>query len=190
MKGAMLAEYLRWYATRYDGERLAQMIRENPACQSSGLTQDPPSFGIVASVWYPAEAFHAVLDAATWGMTDEQKHSLAVDGTEVVVEKMFRGVYAVLFRMLATPERYSSHIQRAWSQLHSTGTRELKILRTGEAVSSIRDWPAHHPLLCVMVHETTRAVFARMNIGTVLVKREQCVSKGHAECSARVRWMA
>lgn len=194
MKGAMLAEYLRWYATRYDVERLTGMIRDNPVCKASGLNVDPPAFGIVSSIWYPAEAFHAVLDGATWGMSEEEKQRLTIEGTEHVTEKMFRGMYAVLFRLLATPERYATHIQRAWSQLHSTGEREFRLVsgaktaKTGEAISTIRAWPAHHPLLCAMVHETTRAVFARMELGAVTVRREQCISKGHTECVARVRW--
>ncbi len=190
MKGAMLAEYLRWYATRHDSERLAQLIGDSAVCIAAGLTVETPVFGIVSSVWYPAPAFHAVLEAATWGMNDEEKNRLVVEGTEVVTEKMFRGMYEVLFRLLATPERYSTHIQRAWNQLHTSGARELRITKPGEALSFVRSWPAHHPLLCAMVHETTRAVFSRMGIGKVVVRREQCVSKGHHECVARVHWSA
>jgi hypothetical protein len=110
------------------------------------------------------------------------------ESTDAVVEHMLRGLYAVLFALVASPDRYARHIQRAWNQLHDTGTREVRIVAPGEAESIIREWPGHHPILCEMVHETTRAVFSHMRVGQVSVTRERCVSRGAHACVARVRW--
>ncbi len=188
MKGAIFAEYLRWYATVYDGARLARAIRDNPICREGGLTAEPPVFGIVPSIWYPARVCHAVLDAATLGMNDIEKTRFVVDGTQFVADKLMSGLYATLVRWMGTPERFSAHIQSGWNQLHTSGEREIRIVKPGEALSLVRAWPGHHPLLCRMIHETARSVFARMGIGTVTSSFENCVSLGHHECVARLQW--
>jgi hypothetical protein len=188
MKGAMLAEYLRWYSSHYDVERLRRFVREDEACLAAGLAEDRPAFAIVSSEWYSAALFHRLLDVAMETLSPEGRERFVREGTDAVADSMIRGLYSVLFSLVATPERYGRYIQRAWRQLHDTGEREVRILAPGLAESRIRRWPAHHPTLCLLVHETTRAVFTKMGLSGVTVAREQCVDEGAPECVAVLRW--
>lgn len=187
MKGAMLAEFLRWYATHYDSEPLRRFVQSDPDCVRAGLDADRPGLGVVPSEWYAAPLFHRLLDVAFASMSAGERALFVRRSTEAVSGQMIRGVYGALFALLATPDRYVRHIQRAWSQLHNTGVREV-ILRSTEAESIIREWPAHHPVLCMMVHATTHALFERMLGKPVEIEMLRCVSHGHADCMARLRW--
>ncbi|MBL8682277.1 MAG: hypothetical protein JNK05_24125 [Myxococcales bacterium] len=188
MKGAMLAEFLRWYSAHHDDTPVRVLIESDPEARSLGLDGSRAPFGLVTSEWYPATLFHRILDAGLGRFSSSERHRLMQNAADAVAVTMLRGLYSVLFALVATPDRYSRHIQRAWSQLHDTGTREVLIVRPGEAESIIRAWPAHHPYLCQMVHETTRAVFSHMRVGAVTVERERCIDDGSPECVARVRW--
>lgn len=188
MKGAMLAEFLRWYSAHHDDAAIRALIDTDADAASLGLDSSRPSFGLVTSEWYPASLFHRIVDAGLGPFTTSERDKLMHNATDAVATTMLRGLYSVLFALVATPDRYSRHIQRAWSQLHDTGKREVLIVRPGEAASIIRAWPAHHPYLCQMVHETTRAVFSHMRVGAVSVERESCVVDGSPECVARLRW--
>jgi hypothetical protein len=190
MKGAMLAEYLRWYSAHYDVAPVRRVIETDADARVFGLDPSRPTFGIVTSEWYPATMFHRIVDAGLSHLSDAERAKLLRDATDAVAATMLNGLYAVLFTLVATPERYSRHIQRAWRQLHDTGERQVRIVRAGEAESIIRAWPAHHRYLCQMVHETTRAVFSHMRVGSVSVEQERCIDDGAPECVARVRWSA
>jgi hypothetical protein len=187
MKGAMLAEFLRWYATHYDSEPVRRFVQSDPCCVRARLDADRPSFGVVPSEWYSAALFHRLLDVAVAPMSQGERALFVRRSTEAVSGHMIRGVYGALFSLIATPDRYVRHIQRAWNQLHNTGVREV-VLRPNEAESIIREWPAHHPILCMMVHATTHALFERMLGKHADIERVRCVSQGHADCMSRLWW--
>lgn len=183
----MVAEYLRWYASHYDAHDVRELVRTHRGCIEAGLVADRAAFGVVPGEWYPAQVFHPLLDVALDTMTPDEREQFIERSTDAVSAQLIRGLYSVLFALVATPERYSRHIQRAWNQLHDTGEREV-ILGPNHAVSTIRNWPAHHPVLCSMVHATTRALFSRMLDRRVQSERVRCVSEGHPDCASVLRW--
>lgn len=188
MKGAILAEFLRWYAARANTQSLGRLIDESPLCRQVGFVSDDPAFGLIQSAWYPASAIHWLTDATLTPLAPSARSALLREGVDHVTERLFRGLYSVLFTLVATPDRYGRHIQRAWRQLHDSGEREVNLVGPGQAVSITRDWPAHHPVLCEIVSETTRAVFTRMKVGIVEIERSQCISRGDTMCVTKLRW--
>lgn len=187
MKGAMVAEYFRWYASHYDASAVRELVRTHPECLAAGLVAERPAFGVVPSEWYSATVLHKLIDVALAPMSEAERAQFIERSTAAVSAQLIRGLYSVLFALVATPERYSRHIQRAWNQLHDTGEREVS-LGADHAVSIIRRWPGHHPALCSMVHATTRALFARMLDRAVTLERARCVSEGHPDCASILRW--
>jgi hypothetical protein len=187
MKGAMLAEYIRWFASNHDSEHVRRFVRSDGLSIAAGLDADRPAFGIVPSEWYSAAVFHRLLDVAFERMTDAERAQCIDRSTDAVSAQLIRGLYAVLFALVATPDRYSRHIQRAWNQLHDTGVRDV-VVASDHAMSTIREWPGHHTVLCTMVHSTTRAIFSRMLDRPVRLERLRCVSDGHPDCASRLTW--
>lgn len=188
LKGAAFGEFLEWYFAHHQGEALREAVARLPPEARAGLDPRERRLGVVASTWYPAPAVHAVLDAFARAHPDAERAPLVHDGVQVVVTRMFRGLYAVLFELVATPERYTRHIQRAWRQLHDTGQREVQLLGPGEALSITSQWGGHHPVLCELTVETMCAVFERMGCKRVSAQRLECVSRGAHRCSAQLRW--
>jgi hypothetical protein len=187
MKAAMVAEYFRWYTIHYDASAVRERVRTSATCRAAGLDADRPLFGVVPSEWYSTVVLNELIDVALDPMIEAERAEFIERSTAAVSAQLMRGLYSVLFALVATPERYSRHIQRAWNQLHDSGEREVS-LGSDHAVSVIRRWPAHHPALCSMVHATTRALFSRMLDRPVRIERARCVSEGHPDCASILRW--
>ncbi|MEI8256841.1 MAG: hypothetical protein WCJ30_14300 [Deltaproteobacteria bacterium] len=188
IKGAAFGEFIGWYAEQHDLTPIRRVVAALPPEQRAGLEPDAPKLGVVVSNWYPTTVVDLVLDQIVSLHGENGSRVIAHDGVQVVSARMFRGLYAVLFGLVASPTRYARHIQRAWLQLHDTGTREVTIERANEALSVTRNWRGHHPLMCDITLETMRAVFERMGCDAVEVSRIQCVGAGAPDCRARVRW--
>ncbi len=188
IKGALIRAFLVWYQGRYGRERMAELIQRVPMPHRAALSLERDGFGVLANGWYPAPMVHAVLE------TMEQLHgraempSLLREGCEHATAALLRGVYMLLFRMVASPPMYSRNIQRAWLKLHSSGERELTLRGPDEAESFIRNWPDHHPWTCLLAHETLRFAFRAMGYRQVEVERTRCVAEGHPHCQATLRF--
>ncbi len=190
IKGAAFGEFIGWYAEHHDLTPIRRAIAAVPMDRRAGLEPDEPRLGVVVSAWYPSTMVHLVLDQIVLVHGETGSQAIAHDGVQVVVSRMFRGLYSVLFGLVATPARYARHIQRAWLQLHDTGTRVVTLEGPNSALSVTRDWRGHHPLMCDITLETMQAVFQKMGCEDVEVSRLQCVRTGASDCRARVRWRA
>ncbi len=129
-----------------------------------------------------------LLDVVTERWSDAERSALAREANAHVVAKLSRGLYAALFRTVASPARYAKYIQRMWNVLHTTGLRTIVIEREGVLRSTTADWPGHHPFLCEVTVETMRAVFEAMGCEDVQVDRIGCISRGAKVCTAVVRY--
>jgi hypothetical protein len=188
VKGAALREFLSWYTVHRQRAPLDGAIAALPAGERAGLVPGAEALGVVPSTWYPSRVTHVLLDAICNEMPTAARGRMVKEATEHVVDRMIRGVYAVLFRMVATPDRYAGQIQRVWGQLHDTGERRVQLQGGCEAESVTRGWAGHHELLCEVASETMGQVFERMGCGDVLVRRTACVARGDADCRTHLRW--
>ncbi len=172
------------YGTQHHAKFLACVV---PEAQTQ-LDSSKPALGILASTWYPPTVLFPILDVVSDGLSRAEQAKLALDGTDTVVRILMRGLYQTLFRMVASPSLYAKYIQRAWNILHTTGRREIVIEREGLAVSTVSDWPGHHPLLCEITTATMKAVFEAMGCIHVSLERVSCVSDGTHECRSLLRY--
>ncbi len=190
VKGSAITYFVDWYAHHYDARTLMAIVARIPEAERGDLDPGTATLGLIPTAWYPAAAVARVLDDVTEGMTGAERTRLVKESTAASVDHGIRGIFRLAFKLLVTPERYAKHIQRFWNQLHDTGTRRVEIVAPGEAISSIEDWPGHHPLLCAVTMETMAAIFRRMGLEDVEVRRVECVSNQDPRCTAVVRWRA
>jgi hypothetical protein len=183
VKGAVIREFLLWYEARHRLDR-ARVLERVDADERHWLNVDEPALGILVSEFYPSSVLFPILDVVCEPWSESERTGLAREANAIVVAKLSRGIYAALFRTVATPARYAKYIQRVWNVLHTTGRRQLVIEREGFVRSTTRDWPGHHPFLCEVTMETMRAVFEAMGCADVSVERMSCVSQGAGACTA------
>ena len=187
VKGSALREFALWYEGRHGRAYVSAVLGRLVSTDQDLLWPDRQAFGLVASDWYPVEVAHAILDAIAAGRTPDEMHALVRDASEFTVRRLTRGLYQYLFRMVASPNLYAKHVQRAWRTLHTTGTRRVA-LTSGVADSTIEDWPGHHPWLCLLTMETMRSVFLAMRCHDVELTRVECMSEGGGRCRALLRY--
>lgn len=188
IKGAAFREFVLWYERTYGADDLAGAIARVPREDRGGLRSGIPGLGVLASSWYPAAVANRLLDAVSAQHDEDTLARIARDGSRAIVDVMLYGIYRFLFERVSTPARYARHIGRLWRQLHTTGERQIRLTSSTQADSTIADWPAHHPLMCLITMETMGAVFEAMRCREVVVVRTACVSQHGPLCRATIRW--
>jgi hypothetical protein len=183
VKGAVIREFLVWYESVYGRAYVERVCTRLEPSELTKLSPERMGLGMLPTGWYSSNIVHAVLDGVTEGATRSEITALLREGNAIVVQRMTRGLYQFLFRMVGSPSLYAKHIQRAWRLLHTTGERHME-LSPGRADSSIRSWPGHHPVLCELTTETMRTVFEIMGCRNVTAQPLACVSRGDLECRA------
>jgi len=184
IKGAALAEFLRWYTTVHGHARL-QALPE-PVLEALDLSQRGAV--VLASKWYPAPVVHQLLESLVRDLSATERRQLVVDGARAVMEATLRGVYRLLFRTMMSPARYAQHSQKLWDRYYSSGRMTKRLVAPNVHATEIADWPGHHPLLCDLHVESARYIYAAMRCESVDVQRTTCVSIGAPICSFEVRW--
>lgn len=187
VKGSVIREFALWYEGRHGTAYVDAFLGLLPPNHHDLVWTGRPALGIVSTTWYPSEVVHALLDAVSQGRTDEAMRSLIRNANEVTVAKLSRGLYQLLFKMVASPALYAKHVQKAWRTLHSTGMRKV-VLSQGLADSTIDAWSGHHRWLCLVTMETMRAVFGAMGCTNVVLERTECVHDGHPRCRALLHY--
>jgi len=188
IKGAAIREVVRWYARTNGRERLAQAVTQMPPALAVQLDPNDDALGIIASSWYDAALVHAMLDAIVAPYPAGDRSALLKTAAREAVATSMRGVYKFVIGQIVTPGFYARNIQRLWGLLHDGGSREIRIVRDGLAISRTWNWPGHHPLLCEVTIETMCAIFELTGKRDVVARRTRCVAEGAHECVAEVRW--
>jgi hypothetical protein len=187
VKGAAIREFLLWHDAQYGHAQTLRLVEGVPPDLARLLTPAEPGLGVLGATWYPSSLVHPMLDRLA-ASTRDGGRQFALEANRVVVPRMIRGVYRVLFDAVATPERYAAHVQRLWRNLHTTGERSMVIRTPGEALSAVERWPAHHPLLCWITIYTMAFLFEAMGYTHWSVDRVACVSSGGARCETILRF--
>jgi hypothetical protein len=188
IKGAALGEFVRWYAESRSPVELRHIIGDLP--EHARVLFDPasPTLGVLPSTWYPASVIHSLLDAMTVGMSRAERGIWAAEGGEVVMRRTLSGIYRALVRVMATPERYPRFAPRIWTQYYRSGQFIVENEGSARAVSRIREWRSHHPVLCEMNSAAGAVIYEVMGCRGVEVRREACVDDGDAECRFITTW--
>jgi hypothetical protein len=187
-KGASIRSFLGWYERSQDRERVIRAIRQLPPEHRLLLDADRDAFGVLPSRWYPSELVHALVDALTAGLSEEQLDRLARDGARVIIKDGLNGVYKMIFDLLVTPERYARHSHRIWRMFHDTGSTDVVVVGPREQRARITDRWGHHPFICRLNRASTAVLYGEMKCRNVVLTDEGCVARGDRECVSLVRW--
>lgn len=190
VKGAIIRDFVEWFGARQGAEAVRRLGHRLPPHLQAMIDVEAPAFHLLASSWYPAKLVHALFDALAEGRTPDEMQRFIHDANREFLRTggARKSVYRFFLDKLATPDLYAFFVPRFWKQLHSTGTREVKIVRRGLAESKTRGWAGHGPHLCTMAIETMCTVFEAMGCRDVTWERTLCVSNGDKECKTIVRW--
>jgi hypothetical protein len=187
VKGAAVREFLLWYERKRGGESSADLLSSLPPDLAEHVHPELPALGILASTWYPSALAHHLCDRLCEGRTDEGQ-LLARDANAEVVPRMIKGIYAVLFRAVASPTLYAMNVDRQWRRLHTTGKRNIEVRDRHEAFSTVTAWDGHHPMLCWITIYTMVYVFHAMGFEHVSADRVECVTHGAKRCATILRY--
>jgi hypothetical protein len=188
IKGAAFREFVCWYGDTRGPTALRQAALRGKVTEP--LNPNHPALGVIASVWYEAEIVHRLLDGMTMGLSNTEIQALANDGSAAVMGATLRGVYRVLFAWMATPARYARYAPKLWSAYYDSGQVRIEMPHDRCAISHVRDWSTHHPVICELNRGAARAIYTAMGRRGVQVERQACVTDGDAECRFRTTWNA
>ena len=188
IKGAAFLEFLRWYEGQVGPERLRCIARAVPAVGDYELFPERRVLGVLASTWYPAELVHCLLDEIAGGLSPQDRGSLAMSGSQAVMDATLRGIYRTLFRWMASPQRYAKYAPKLWGAYYDSGRFSVTMPSNTEAVATIRDWATHHPLICDLNKGAAKAIYDAMGCADTSVERTACVANGDPECRFVTRW--
>lgn len=191
IKGAAFREFVAFYRASYGAEALAGHVREMPERLATELDAGDSTLGVLTSQWYEAELVHALLDEISRGKSEAALRELAVAGSRAVMRSTLRGLYRMLFEWMATPERYARYGPKLWSSYYDSGETRIELMPDGNgAISWVRDWRSHHPLICELNRGAALEIYGAMGCTEVECERMQCVGRGDPECQFVTRWKA
>lgn len=190
VKGVALREFLVWLEQTHGRERMVAVAHGLPASARDALRLDDrlPSVGVLSSRWYPAAAIHALFDSVFAGLDASARAALVDRSADAVMAATLGGVYQVLFKWLATPERYARFADRLWRSYYDTGEMSVEQIGRHRAECTITDWRSHHPAACDMNRAAAAAIYRAMGCREVVVRRVACVAEGAAECRFVTTW--
>lgn len=189
IKGVAVREFVRWYERRVGPARFQALVSGLPAIARDAFDLSAPGLGIVSTTWYPAGAVNALLDAIEQQIEPKDRERVTLEAARAVMDVTLSGVYRVLFRMMASPERYARYCQKLWSTYYDSGRIEIVLSQEGTtAVTTTSGWTAHHPLSCDLNRGASVAIFLAMGCRNVSCVREACVVQGAPACRFVTRW--
>jgi len=124
----------------------------------------------------------------TNGLDAAERDRMARGLAKAVMDGTLRGVYGILFNMMATPERYARHAPRLWSKYYDEGKVEVTLPTPSSMIGKVTDWRGHHPFLCAVVRFARVAALEAM--GCTNVRSEfRCKSQvGGNVCVTELHW--
>jgi hypothetical protein len=189
IKGAAFREFIAYYRATYGAAALAGAVSAMPAMLRQTLDPQDAALGLLASDWYAAEVVHALLDEISRGKSEAALKELAASASGAVMRATLTGLYRVLFGWMATPERYARYAPKLWGTYYDSGETEVELVSGGlAAISTVRNWRSHHPLICELNRGAALEIYSAMGCLDVECERELCVSRGDSHCRFVTRW--
>jgi hypothetical protein len=189
IKGAAFREFIAYYRGAHGSAALATAVTAMPGVYQRELDVRDPALGVLTSEWYPAELVHALLDEIARGKSEAELRELATAASGAIMRATLRGLYRVLFEWMATPERYARYAPKLWGTYYDSGDVTVALVESGlGAVSVVRDWRSHHPLICELNRGAALEIYGAMGCRDVANERAQCVSRGDPHCRFVTSW--
>jgi hypothetical protein len=190
IKGVAFGEFLNWYSRRHGSAAVDAAVLAVEARFGEGLDARRPSFGVLASHWYPAELVHDLLDRLTGPCSPAELDAMALEAANFIMGRNLKGVYRTVFKMFATPERYLRYAGKLWSMYYDTGRLIVSASEPRVHRVMYADWTSHHPFICRMNMAASHPIYDAMGCRGVTHQRLRCVLEGDADCENLVRWEA
>jgi hypothetical protein len=184
-KGIVLRELAPWLHRRFGAEAVQRAFESLPEELKNGLDLSSSNFGALPSVWYDARIYQHVLDALLVTQPPTEHLQLAREAASTVIEHTFRGIYAKLFRLMATPPLYARYVQKIWDMHYDTGRVAIEQLTPNRAMHRVHDWMGHHPFACLVNRQSGVFVYGHMGLENVSVAHERCA---WPTCEALYTW--
>jgi hypothetical protein len=188
IKGLAFREFLRWYAQIEGPGAIVSSITRMSAKERNHFNLANDTFGVLPSVWYPAELVHRFLDRISHGVPRTDLERMARAAAVPVMRRMIYGIYEYAFSRLVSPSRWVALRQHIWDLYYDTGVLESEIVDLHTVRTSFHGWNGHHPLACMLTRASNIAIYSAMGLANVTVDLSHCVSEGHHECEVWVRW--
>lgn len=189
-KGTALTTFLEWYVAEHSSSALRAALERLPKQHRHVVEADHPTLGILQGTWYPAGLVHALLDTLFEGMSVHDRTEVAKAAGRVVIESLISGLYAGLFRAMATPALYAKYAPKLWRSYYRQGELSVDLVGPGEVHVTIRDWPGHHDMVCEINRVAGGVIFERMGCLQVEAMRVRCVSRGASHCEVHIQYAA
>jgi hypothetical protein len=113
---------------------------------------------------------------------------MAREMAKAVMEGTLKGVYGIMFSMMATPERYARYAPRLWSKYYDEGNVRLKLSTPSSMSAVISDWQGHHPFLCEVVRFARVAALEAMGCRHVRSDLRCKSAVGGTDCVTDLHW--
>jgi hypothetical protein len=139
VKGAALRPVLNWYERSFGRDAIMRAVARLPTAIRADMEVRDGMPVVLSNTWYDIRIAHALLDETLGRLPPDDLYRLAREGSHAGIKETARGVYKFVLEQIVSPELYARHIQGLWRLLHDGGTREIRIVKDGVAISEIRD---------------------------------------------------
>jgi len=176
---------LEWYRVTEGSPAYARVFDGLTPADRAELGGDAQE--ILASAWYDARIVHKVLENVFGDLDEAKRRTFARDAARQGMRPLRTGIYHFVAQQILSPRLYARHVQWLFRLLHDTGERRIE-MGDHQALSITGNWAGHHPILCLLVQETTAALFETLGCKDVTVEPLRCVADGHRDCRCTLRW--
>ncbi|HEY6558982.1 MAG TPA: hypothetical protein VI072_16980 [Polyangiaceae bacterium] len=184
-KGMVLRELVPWLNRRFGVEDVKSAFMSVPGELRAGLDLSASHLGALPSAWYDARIYKLVLDALLATTPATEHLELAREAGKTIVEQTFRGVYAKLFRLMATPPLYARYVQKLWDMHYDSGKVTIDHLTASRALNRVEGWQGHHSFVCAVNRQSGAVVYSMMGLQNVAIIHERCA---WPTCEALYTW--
>jgi hypothetical protein len=104
------------------------------------------------------------------------------------MEGTLRGVYGLLFSIMATPERYARHAPQLWAKYYDSGQVIFRLETPRLMIAEVTGWQSHHPFLCEVVRFARAAALEAMGCKEVRSELRCKLNVGGDACVTTLEW--
>lgn len=186
VRGAGIVEWLKWLGERSGDETALVVLRKLPRGLADCFDETKPFLGIDPQKWYPAESFHAFLEAAVKPLDGPTLERYVDDAARQTMNGLMRAGVRSFAAALGSTERYPRVVNALFRLMHDSGRVQITA-RPQKHESTISDWRGHHPLVCRFTVMCQLPIYERMGCREVSI-RHACVANGATACGCVVTW--
>jgi hypothetical protein len=187
IKGALFREFIRYCVLHYE-QPLAPIASGLPTDLQPLVDPEAEAFGIIASMWYPAELPAHLLELFFSELPVEEHQKVLREGARYALERTLSSLHRATFRLFVNPERAARHVQRLWRLNCDTGNVTWRLVGKNRCESTLRGWASHDVRLCEIARLSAAHAFELMGCRDVHSERIACVAQGTGFCGSVITW--